>query len=113
MYGFPRDTSPYCPGKFCGESTARFTEVVESLYRIVRGTVYDHYQINRTDVSTWIASRDITIPVSRQPIISTQAKECGNEACTITSPIALDIMMYYCSANIDACALAPYNAFPR
>ena len=48
-----------------------------------------------------------------EPFITAGLAACDDAPCELKSPVELDIMMYYCSANIDQCNLASYDAFPK
>jgi ubiquitin C-terminal hydrolase len=75
MYGFPL-TSPYCPGQFCGSSTARYAEVIESVYRLVRTQVYASYQAPWNEIAQRKQENISTIPVLWHPVIDNKAAEC-------------------------------------
>ena len=65
MYGFPQATSPFCRGMFCGAHLARYSEVVESLYRVIRPHIFKEYKLNRFDVGNRMQEHKQDIPVSR------------------------------------------------
>ena len=50
MQGFPRTTSPFCSGKFCGERVLTVTDFLDALIRTLGGKIRELFPIDRTVV---------------------------------------------------------------
>ena len=110
MYGFPEDTSPFCRGMFCGAHLAKYSEVVEGIYRILRSSLYKNYSLSRFDVGKWIQENKQDIPVSWFGIAKKNLETCGRDSCPLHDAGELDIYVSYCATN--NCDLPHYDVFP-
>jgi hypothetical protein len=105
MYGFPRETSPFCRGKFCGANQARYSELVESLYRVIRPYILSDYTVNRSDISTRVEEQQPSLSIEQLATIAQGVEQCGEETCQISSLEQMDMYVRYCTSNLQACNL--------
>ncbi len=101
--GFPRSTSPFCPGRFCGANTLVYGELAQAIYNIIAPSIAQTYQINRSDVQARSQTVSQDIDLYTQQIIAEWVQSCGEDSCTVWSVQQLDVYTRYCRRNLWAC----------
>ncbi len=111
MQGYPLQTSLFCPGKFCGATLARYDELVESLYRLVRPQVLQNYTANRQEISKRVSASGIQLSIPELTVLKQAKERCGDTPCTLEQPLELDVYIRFCAGQGDRCGLPVYSQF--
>lgn len=107
--GYPRDSSPFCPGRFCGANTLSYAELVQAAINIIAPTVYQKYSLNRRSVSDraeWIGD-DVDI-FSRQKI-QQALDRCLDSDCLLEDEQEFEIYLRYCRRHLTECDMLTTN----
>ena len=105
--GFPRTTSPFCPGRFCGANVLSYGELAQALYNIIAQEIYDTYTINRQAVEQRSETRLEDIDIYQQQLIWVWVDSCGSDDCVLNSVDELNVYLKYCRRNLEACNMLP------
>lgn len=111
MKGYPLQTSLFCPGKFCGSALARYDELVESLYRLVRPSVLKNYTADRSKIGQRVSASGIDLSLPELTVLKQAKERCGNTPCVLEHSLELDIYTHYCAGQSDRCGLPIYKNF--
>ncbi len=109
MQWFPRNTSPYCPWKFCGTSDLTMIDFLDSMIRTLWVTVREEYPVNwwklkvRAKDNTWL-------PISYHKAIDTELGRCGENPCAASSRDAFSVRLQWCRTDSVACGLWDISA---
>lgn len=112
MNGFPKMTSPFCPGKFCGSSFLTVSELIESLVRLVGATMRKKYEINRIDVARR-AKDTPSVTVAQRKHIAQALKRCPQQACPAEHAEEFALWLRRCSLDLARCNFVPIGAFTK
>lgn len=110
MNGFPRGVSPYCPGKFCGESYLTVAELLEALTRLLWSVVRDAYAIDWSQMAEW-ATTQTSLTLTDRQVIAWALRRCGVWPCRAESIEEFGLWMRRCGQSLDRCGMSPIGDF--
>lgn len=105
MNGFPRGSSPLCPGKFCGSNTLVFGDLIQSLYNYSAPYKLNSLEIDRVDIGTWIQSLWEDIDFITSSATAQAIQRCWDDPCPPINDTEADIYARYCQYNLSACSM--------
>ncbi len=112
MNWFPRTSSPYCPGKFCGSSFLTVAELLESLVRLIGPQVRKQYPINRKEVA--LRAKDSpSVSLLQRTRVAQALRRCPDTACVAEHTEEFDLWLRRCSLDLDRCNFIPYGTFTQ
>lgn len=105
MNGFPKGTSPYCPGKFCGSSFLTFAELIEASVRVIGPKIWTQYSIDRQALNDRIKN-DTTIALQERTAVISALKRCGATICSATTIGEFEARLHRCTNQKDFCGFS-------
>lgn len=112
MNGFPRTSSPYCPGKFCGSSFLTVAELIESVVRLIGPQVWENYAIDRKQVA--LRAKDSpSVSLIQRTRIAQALRRCPDIACPAEHTEEFDLRLRWCSLDLARCDFVPYDLFTK
>jgi len=112
MNGFPRSTSPFCPGKFCWNSFLTVVELVESLVRLVWPKIRQTYPIDRKQVGAW-AKDSPSVTFIQRNRIAQAIRRCPDWRCKAENTDEFDLRLRRCTLDLERCDFEPYKSFTK
>lgn len=112
MKGYPKQGSPYCPGKFCGYSFVTFAEMLQVMIRLVEPQLWKTYSIDRRAVGLW-AKDAPDVSIAQRRAIAAQLKACPDAACPATTSDAFESRLRRCSQDLDRCDFSAFGDFKK
>ncbi len=112
MQGYPMTGSPFCSGRFCGTNLIDTTEVIQTLYRVVRDKLALAPNVERSVVNTRKGLSGAALPFPQKEAISAAAERCGVKSCAPINTTEMDAYMNYCNFAPSKCGFASYENFP-
>jgi hypothetical protein len=109
MQWFPRNTSPYCPWKFCGTSDLTMIDFLDSMIRTLWVTVREEYPVNWWKLKAR-AKDNAWLPISYHKAIDTELGRCGETPCAASSRDAFAVRVQWCRTDSVACGLWDISA---
>lgn len=105
MNGYPRTTSPFCSGKFCGDLFITHADFLQTLFNIAGKTFYGQYTANWTQIKQRLqqqpASTQARFDLYDQGIIMRGTQTCQTGECALQSTDELDVYATYCTFVSD------------
>lgn len=112
MNGYPKSTSPYCPGKFCGSSFLTWSEFAESLVRLIGPTVRDEYPIDWRAVA--VRAKDSpAVTFTQRARVAEALRRCPQDACPAINGEEFDLWLRRCTREGSACGVTAYRWFAK
>ena len=114
MNGFPKGTSPYCPGKFCGSSYVTFAELIEASIRLLGNTLREVYPVDWQSVGVR-ANDNTDVTVQERGNIINALKRCGSTDCPAAARGEFDARLHRCAqqdAPSTGEAFCGFSSFP-
>ena len=56
--GYPRDISPFCPGRFCGANLVKQGEAMQIIYNLKKQNISKTYTVNRAAIRSWLSKQN-------------------------------------------------------
>lgn len=94
----------FCPGKFCGNAIARYDELVESIYRLIRPQVLSTYTADRKSINQRVSASGIQLSIPELTALKQATTRCGDIPCVLEQPLELDVYTRYCAGQTDRCS---------
>lgn len=108
------NTSPSCPGDFCGERSITYAELIQIMSNITAEHYTGKYSINRYTVNSWIKTIKTSNPIVYQNFdlldlsnISSGSKE--NRKLIISTRSQLQTYIKYCTYNPKDCGFVEFD----
>jgi len=105
MSGYPRSTSPFCPGRFCWSNILTFWEFVQTLVSLQWEKAYAFATLNRQLFKTWIDESNVVLDSASARLVDAKVGTCGEVACDIESVDEFSLYLRYCRHNLTACGM--------
>jgi hypothetical protein len=112
MKGYPKQGSPYCPGKFCGHGFVTFAEMVQVMLRLVESQLWKTYSIDWRAVGLW-AKDAPDVSIIQRRAIAAQLKACPDNDCPATTSDAFESWLRRCSQDLDRCDFSAFGDFKK
>lgn len=112
--GYPRDISPFCPGRFCWVNYVKQWELIQIIFNLIKQNPKKLYSINRKSVKSRLNNKNTSIiaqknfSIEDRAMIEKKSNECSNN-CRITSPEEFDIYAKYCTRNLWSCSMIDFS----
>ncbi len=110
--GYPRDISPFCPGKFCGANLVKQGEMIQIIYNLKRQQLSKTYQADRASIKSRLSKQNPTSAAFKNftlvdlTNINAGILKCNNQQkCDISSALELDTYAKFCTWNLSACEM--------
>jgi PKD repeat protein len=116
--GYPRSSSAYCPGKFCGTANTTMAEFVQIIFNITAKYSTINYKPDWKSIQSRASS---LIPSDQMKIfdlddlasIKRSATECTKDTCLTLTQDQLTAYAKYCTYNLIACNFKPWSWAPQ
>lgn len=111
---YPRDISPFCPGRFCGVNYVKQWELIQIIFNLKKQNPKELYSLNRKWVKSRLNNKNTSsvaqknFTIDDRAIIEKKAGECSSK-CTINSPEEFDIYAKYCTRNLWSCSMVDFS----
>ena len=79
MNGFPRGSSPFCPGKFCGSNTLVYGDLLQAVINSITPDIYRTYTANRSAVRDRVLTRPDDIDIPTRQVLQQALSACTQE----------------------------------
>lgn len=115
MRWYPAETSPICPGEFCGLRYTTKAEFLQVIMNMIAKYLYPMYSLNWSSVQERVddlGSRSYAYRNLTKDDIATikaKAKECNKQICSLQSTDELNIYLKYCRFNLKECGMIPFD----
>ncbi|MEI7477543.1 MAG: hypothetical protein WCJ81_03320 [bacterium] len=110
MNGYPRGSSPFCAGQFCGTLPITNADFIQTLFNIAAQTFYAQYQASRGAISQRLSNQPAQIQnyfdLGDRAVIATQSSLCAGASCQISSSQSLQTYVKYCMYNPSSCGMS-------
>ena len=105
MTWYPKLSSPFCPGRFCGTNTLTRWEFSQAIIKFYGEDLYSLASIDRNDFSSWIDESGVVLDESSKTVLDEARGACSSDSCWISSSDQFDLYIKYCRNNLNACGM--------
>ena len=115
MAWYPRQTSPFCSGRFCGTNNTTVADFIQVIINILADRIASHYQVNRSSAAAWLsdpAQKDTVqsyFTLTEQATIRREALACTSWSCSLESTDEFYAYLKYCTFNLNACGMQEWQ----
>lgn len=112
---YPRDVSPFCPGRFCGANLVKQGEVVQIIFNLKKTQTRQTYTLDRGKVQRWLTSQHPTSVISKnftvtdRVVIASGADLCDTTQCIVSTAAQFDVYAKYCTWNLGECGMVDFR----
>lgn len=112
---YPKSTSPFCPGKFCGSSNTTMAEFIQILVNILWWYSYSKYTVNWSEVKSRLDSIDHAsydyqyFNIDDFEIIKKWIDNCNSNTCNLSSTQDFWVYLKYCTFNPSKCNFMEFD----
>lgn len=103
--GFPRWSSPLCPGKFCGSLDITNADFVQAVFNVISPLVYREYIVSWQDMRSWMQRKEnlTKLSLEERAAVVSWLESCQLQDCGIETLDQFSAYTKYCTYNPAAC----------
>jgi hypothetical protein len=109
--GFPRLSVGLCQGKFCGENTARGTELVQMISNMIAPKIWKNYPLSFQTIKNRSLASGVLNDIESIGLINKGLGRCGDKSCAAESLEEFQIYMKYCAHHLEDCNMRTIPPF--